>query len=166
MQCLWKYTHAWEEQMRERVSESFHIRTHLLYSLIIKQVSFSCNWFHFASSELCKVFLSIDLTTCCSRVRIVDLLLEMLIRTEFTKQCKEDVERFNHGIILLWLVYRNITHRTYQLRVVRNMHIDFCAWEGYLFECRLHFWIPFLHQRFDIRHILRINHCWRWTCLV
>ena len=151
IQCLLKYTHACDRpSARKRISESFQVHTHRSTHLYLNESNSHLLCLLYGLSELGKVLLSIIHST---RI-LLHLLLEMLVRTEFTKECEEDVEGLNHRIILRRLVHWNIAHGADKLCVVRNMHIDFCTWKRYLLEGCLHFWVPLLHQRFNIRHVL------------
>ena len=78
-------------------------------------------------------------------ISVIVLLLEMLVRTEFTEQSEENVQGFNDWLAILQLMNRYITHGAYDLRVVGDVHIDFRARERRCLKCLFHFWWPFLH---------------------
>jgi hypothetical protein len=94
-------------------------------------------------------------------VSVVVLLLEVLVRAELAEESEEHVERLDHRLIILQLVYGHVAHGADDLRVVLDVHVNFRARERSRLEGLFHLGRPLLHQRFNIGHILRVVHRWR-----
>ncbi len=73
---------------------------------------------------------------------------------------------FNNWFIVCKLVTWNINHWAYKSCVVLRMHINLRAWEWDILQGLLHLRSPFLHEIVNVRHLLRIIHSWRWSCLM
>jgi hypothetical protein len=59
-------------------------------------------------------------------------------------------------------MHRDVAHTQHQARIITHMHVDFRGRELNLLQGLLHFRLPLLHQRVELRHRFRVVNCWRW----
>lgn len=84
----------------------------------------------------------------------------MLVRSELNEKSEQYVQRFNHWLIILKLVDRNVAHRKHKPCVVTHVHVDFGTREIDLLEGCLHLRLPLFHQCVEVGHIFRVVYCW------